>query len=369
MKHVAFVAPGLGNGGVERWLSNLIPLLLRRGWQVTLVTQDLGANDYFPLPAGCHRVRLAADAPRVHLVQALRRNLASGRALRRCLRQLRPDVVVSSLTRTNVRTLLATRGLGMPVVVTEHACLGERHWAWRTLVRCTYPWAALLVAVSHGLAESFAWLRKVPREGLYNLILVPDLAPATEVGTRPYLVWMGRFSPEKNPALMLSAFHLVSRAHPEVDLWMLGEGALESDLRRQTEALGLQGRVHFAGHLAEPFGRVRQARALVATSNEEGFGNVLAEAQLLGVPVVSTDCPFGPREILDQGRGGWLVPVADPVAMADAVHEVLSDPEQTARRARHAKVMAEARFSEAAVGDRWDVLLADVMERNRGWLP
>jgi glycosyltransferase involved in cell wall biosynthesis len=116
-----------------------------------------------------------------------------------------------------------------------------------------------------------------------------------------------------------------------------GEGPQRAELQALIDALGLSARAHLPGQRANPYAYMQRARVFALASRFEGFGNVLVEAMACGAPVVSTDCPVGPREILDHGRYGRLVPVADEAALAAAIGRSLHQPGSTAAAAAHAQ--------------------------------
>ncbi len=135
---------------------------------------------------------------------------------------------------------------------------------------------------------------------------------------------VGNLKPEKNQALLLRAFAALPR--PDARLMLLGSGPQEAPLRALAEQLGLAERVIFAGFQRDPAPFYAAADLFVLSSNHEGFGNVIVEALSHGLPVVSTDCPAGPAEILDGGTFGLLVPVGDAAALAEAMDAALDAP-------------------------------------------
>ena len=222
----------------------------------------------------------------------------------------------------------------------EAATTGWRYRIVPLAYRLLQRRAAGIVAVSHGVAEDLAQACAVPAERVTvigNPILDasferarlarcdhPWFAPGGEPGSPqpPVFVAVGRLVEQKDPATLLAAFAL-RRRHGPARLAFLGAGPLAAALQSQAAALDVAADVAFLGYQANPLPFIRQAAALVLSSRYEGLGNVLIEALGCGTPVISTDCPFGPAEILRHGRHGCLVPVGDAAALAQAMRRDL----------------------------------------------
>ena len=166
---------------------------------------------------------------------------------------------------------------------------------------------------------------------------LPSTAPAK---LRPWIVTAGRLSPEKGFDVLLQAFAHVRRTR-DVDLVIVGEGPERERLERLAMELGVAGNVILAGFAQNPFPWLVQADVFAMTSRLEGFGNSLVEAMALGVPVVSTACPWGPREILAADNSGILVQVDDHIGLADALTRVLTNRELSAQLSRGGADRAE----------------------------
>ena len=217
----------------------------------------------------------------------------------------------------------------------------------RNLIRFTYPLATGIIAVSRGVMEDLCFLGGLTANKMrviYNPAAtgVSPLreAPAVRAqlwgdGFDQHILTVGRLSFEKDHETLINAFAMLPN-DLNAKLVILGEGPLREDLSVLVSQLGLQGRVSLPGFATDPYPWFRSANLFVLSSLWEGFGNVIVEALECGVPVVSTNCPSGPNEILEDGRYGNLVPVQDPVALANAMVQSLNevhDPEALIRRA------------------------------------
>ena len=367
VKRVALTLPSLAGGGAQRISLDLARGLLDRSVEVDLVV----VRDEGPLrssvPPGTDVVILGGG----RVSRAVPR-------LARYLRSRRPDAVVSAISHMNLCALLAARLVRprVPVVVTHHNQLtvAARHAAHRKdrailrLVGIGYPWADAVVAVSEGVAADLVSSARLPRrsiEVVYNPVDFERVATAAAAAVQhpwlaaksgPVLVAAGRLTGQKDFATLLRAVTLLPR---DVRLVVLGEGDLRPRLEQLARDLGVSDRVDLPGFVANPYPCYRAADAFVLSSLWEGLPTVLVEALFLGVPIVSTDCPSGPAEILDGGRLGRLVPPGDPEALAAAITTTLAEARRPADPA------AWQRFSLDAASERWADILAAVTPGRR----
>ncbi|MDQ3616395.1 MAG: glycosyltransferase [Actinomycetota bacterium] len=172
----------------------------------------------------------------------------------------------------------------------------------------------------------------------------------------------GRLSHTKGFDVLIAAWVHVAEKHPDWQLQICGEGELRSELRRQIIDLGLQRHVHLVGyrtHLQEDMSR---ASIFVLSSRAEGYPRVILEAMACGVPVISTDCPSGPREMISPGVDGLLVPSQDPEALGAAVNELIGLGPEPRSRMGSAGLSTARERSQSVVAERWESLLADLVE-------
>jgi len=202
------------------------------------------------------------------------------------------------------------------------------------------------VAVSRGVADDLARLTGLPREKIqviYNPVVTPELFVKAEeplghpwfaAGEPPVILGVGRLHEAKDFQTLIRAFALV-RKKRVARLVILGEGEERPKLEALVRELGLEEEVALPGFVDNPFKYMKRAGVFVLSSQWEGFGNVLVEAMACGTPVVSTACPSGPEEILENGRWGRLVSVGDVDALAEAIILTLDDKNHpdVARRA------------------------------------
>lgn len=329
---LAFFLPGLYGGGAERVMLNLARGITERGFQVDLVLGRAEGSFLEEIPPAVRLIDL--KAPRV---------LLGTPALTRYLRNERPKALLSVL-HANMVALWGSRLAGVPVrvILAEHNTLssvshGMRDIRWRLYplpARLFYPWADRIVAVSKGVADDLAETIQLPRERIeviYNPIVTADMfTKATEViehpwfrsGEPPVLLAVGRLTRQKAFDLLIRAFARV-RKNQAARLLILGEGEERPTLEAMVKEFGLDESVSLPGFLPNPYAFMAHAAAFVLSSRWEGLPTVLVEAMALGVPIISTDCPSGPREILLDGRYGCLIPMEDPAALSAAIETAL----------------------------------------------
>jgi glycosyltransferase involved in cell wall biosynthesis len=331
---VGFFSPDLGGGGAERILVHLANGFVARGCDVDfLLAQPIG-------------VYLAELAPAVRVLDLrARRSIGCVLPLARYLRREKPDVLLSAHLHYSIASLLAKplarRSAGIvPTIQTTATKDLERTKIPRKLamlaaLKLTSSWADAIVACSEGVADDFARVAHYPRSRMrviYNpavndrliaLSQEPVDHPWFAPGQPPLVLGVGRFTKPKDFLTVVRAFHLL-RKKRDSRLIILGEGRDQADVERLVSELGLRDDVSFPGFMPNPYAYLAKAAAFVFSSLWEGLPTVLIEALALNVPIVATDCDCGPREILQNGRYGKLVPVGDAESMALALEETLS---------------------------------------------
>ncbi len=352
MPKAALFFPSFFGGGVQRVMVNLASGLMRAGVDVDLVVLQARGPFLDTAPQGARLVDLGA-----------RRALSGVTPLVRYLRAERPTALLSAQPHINVIATWAHRmaGTGTRLVISEHSHMST---ATRTagfsgdrlrplMARLFYPHADAIVAVSQGVADDLARAAGIPAERIrviYNPVDVTAIQAGAQEepahpwfgpGEPPVILAAGRLALEKDYPTLLRAFALL---HPlrSARLIILGEGPERARLEALAENLGIRSQVELAGYVDNPFACMARAGVYVLSSMREGFPNALVEALACGAPVVSTDCPSGPAEILENGRYGRLVPVGDAQALAEAIVETLDDPLPGAvMRARAAEFSVE----------------------------
>ena len=368
---ITLVISSLSCGGAERVLVSLAEGLINRGHKVTVVTlcgKDIDFYEFYKLPAGCSRVALGVLGQSAEPIAAIKNNIKRIVMLRKGISSSDPDVVISFLRITNISTILALLGTKYPLIITEHNDPRVFSYGplWETLRRVTYPFCSRIVSVSRGVDLGFSSLPESKRAIIYNPIMVKDDRQADELPAevdphKNWLVSMGRLEPQKGFDLLLQSFAQIASQYPDWQLLILGRGELRSQLYEMKDKLGLSERAVFTGALNNPFSVLKQAKLFVMASRSEGFPMAHGEALACGLPVVCTDCPSGPSEMIRQDVDGLLVPNQDVNALAAAMASIMSDETQRQQLASKAPEVIE-RFGLEAIVAQWETLINKLLE-------
>jgi glycosyltransferase involved in cell wall biosynthesis len=345
MPDIAFFLVNLEGGGAEKVMLSLAGGFAEKGLKVDLVLVRL-EGDY-----------LSLISPNIRLINlSSHRLITSLPLLISYLRKNRPKILISALEDPNSIAILAKMLARVPtrVVVTIHNPLLPTYEKSTELkrkltpffVRWLFPFADEIVSVSQGVADGVAKISGLSPKDMtviYNPIFTPELLkkihepvnhPWLSDGQTPVILGVGRLSQEKDFPTLIRAFALVKKQCP-VKLMILGQGEELAYLESLVTELNLVDDVAFLGFVANPYAYMQKAKMLVMTSLFEGFGNVLVEGMIAGIPVVSTDCECGPSEILAEGKYGKLAGVGDIQGLATAMIDTLAqslDPELLRQR-------------------------------------
>lgn len=405
-KHrIAILTPTLAGGGAERKALLIAAGLLERGHDVDLLLHqlvchypsevpdktrlffqsnrsdamtrsNLGRVAAIPRPLVAAPIPWRVRYPRAALVSRLQRKqlplLAGTRpprwaaSIATYLDRERPSALLAMNVLAVAATTLATALAHQPpqVVATLHDVFRSRRLLHRA--RSSYPFADAAVGVSHGVAAQLKEIPGISRDRvhtIYNPVVSADLErkalepaghPWLDEPTGPVVLAIGRMKKVKDFSTLLAAFaRLVSRRSAR--LIVLGEGVLRKNLLSLAQNLRITEHVDFPGFVENPYAFLAKADLFVLSSRNEALPTVLIEAMACGCPVVSTDCPFGPREILEDGRLGTLVPVGDPEVLAAAMARALDEPPQRAALRKRASFFS----TERAVDQYEKLLLGD----------
>jgi glycosyltransferase involved in cell wall biosynthesis len=355
----------LNKGGAERFASTLLVHLDRAGFKpsLCLLRKDVG----YPLPDDVPYGVLEYHKP-IHFFRAVR-------GLRGLIEQLQPDVVLSNGAATGMVTGMALR-----------RCRADPAWIARIdnnpryhdtglrkfILKRAYRRAKCFVVNSRGVLNDLAACYPFTKGKAQVMMNPTDFAridaqsqqpPAQRAAPDvPVAIAVGRLFPQKRLDLLIDAFARVLRGL-RAELWICGEGPERHKIERKVAHLTLGPNVRILGHCPNPFALMRQAAVYVLSSDYEGLPNALIEAQGLGLPAVSTRCPHGPEEIIDDGKTGLLTPVGDPRELAEAMVKLLSNEPRRRQMSQAAKLHARRLFDASHLTRGWEQLIRRAAKR------
>lgn len=338
-KKIGIVGFDLHAGGAERVMVNLANDMIRRGFEVDMVLLSPTGDFVHDLHPGVNVVDLRVGRMRWALFPLVR-----------YLRQKRPAAILACMWPLTVIAIMARvlSGIKTRLMVAEHTTWSRSEllsrptvgWQVRKSMHFMFPFADAVVAVSQGAADDLARFAQLDAKSIttiYNPVVgekkleVPSVIslPGWWSGSHYKILAVGTLKEIKDYSTLLDAFALLCQ-QIDARLLILGEGECRAALESRIKRLGLESRVFMPGFVKDPAPYYQHADLFVLSSRGEGLPTVIIEALAAGTPVVSTDCPSGPREILKDGQYGRLVPVGDVDGLAAAMAESLTATHDTA---------------------------------------
>ncbi len=352
----------LCGGGAERQFSLLIHRLSRQRFEPHLCFWRPVFT--FPYPADLTPTMIGKTRP-WHVVRAVG-------SMRRLIDELAPQLVFSQLHYVNMVTGTAlARCRHRPRWICRHDNDPRRvmkgpfaMWARWALRR-----ADRVLGCSEGVSQAMVDYLRLAPERVQTILNGVEVSRIDRLAREPLplrkspqvftVAHAGRFHRQKNQGMLLEAFSRF-RGQP-AELWMLGEGSLEAELRARARGLGIEDQVRWLGFQDNPYPFFRAADCVVLTSDWEGLPMVIIEAMTAGTPFVSTRCRYGPEEMIEDGKSGLLTPAGDVDAFAAALARLAGDPEGARRMGAYAREKAVARFDIDAICTIYEQLFTDVV--------
>ncbi|MDP1831450.1 MAG: glycosyltransferase family 4 protein [Geothrix sp.] len=341
----------------------------QKGWEVIVLTmEDHQVEPFYPLARSIELRPLHLLKDSSSFLSAIWNNIKRVWILRQAIKEVQPDVLISFIDKANALAILATRGLGIPVIISERTDPSRRSLGrpWGRIRDLAYPRADLIVFQSQGVLDWFP--SRVRARGVVIPNPVPPPPPRSREtprkGSGLCIVSLGRLSPVKGFDVLVTAFAKATARVPHWRLDVWGEGPERKPLEQMVSALGMAGQIQFRGITDRPFDILRGADLFVLPSRAEGFPNALVEAMACGLPVISTRFGGAAMDIIVDGSNGLLVPPGEPQALADALVRLMVDPHERARLGERAPEVVE-RFSTKRVLAMWEHAVGQVIASGR----
>jgi GalNAc-alpha-(1->4)-GalNAc-alpha-(1->3)-diNAcBac-PP-undecaprenol alpha-1,4-N-acetyl-D-galactosaminyltransferase len=354
---ICVVLSDLRAGGAQRVIATLSSAWERLGHTVVLATFDQPANDFYKIPSSTIRLTLGGLVPSESALQSLIGNVRRAKRIREVVVTSNPDLVLSFIDRTNILTLVATRGLGIPVVVSEriYPPAFRLSWPWRLFRRLTYPCAAAVVMqTDRGRDWAIGFLPSTKVSVIENPVddsyATSPLVPTSQRPLR--VIAAGRLVYQKGFDLLIKAFANSRARQLGWILRICGAGEELTNLRQLAGLSGVADRVEFPGLCPDLSKEFATAQVFVLSSRSEGFPNVLLEAMASGCAVIAADCASGPAEIITPGVNGVLVKPEKPAALREAL-DALCVSIRLREKLAETAVHVRTQFGADQVATKW----------------
>lgn len=345
MKQELIIVTGsLRRGGAERVISILSNELTKRGWKIHICTMLFSAIGY-ELDPKIDVIDLSQennnqiiDTPRMI------------KQLRKTIKKINPDAVISFMLTINIITWMATRGLDVRFIPSERndPSTGRgiiKHW-----LSCKAYATSYKTVFQTERAKSFYSKRIQDRS-----IIIPNpvnVDQKRDTNPKHKIVSVGRLEIQKNRRLLIEAFSDVNKCYPDYTLDIYGEGSQENELRALINDLKLGEKVFLHGNVTDVHKQIADAEIFVLSSDYEGLSNALLEAMAMGLPCIATDCA-GSSDIIDNDINGVIIPIQDRKAMVEAIERLVSS-EALRRKFSERAIDSMKRFKVDSVVDQWE---------------
>jgi GalNAc-alpha-(1->4)-GalNAc-alpha-(1->3)-diNAcBac-PP-undecaprenol alpha-1,4-N-acetyl-D-galactosaminyltransferase len=355
---ITLISSSLGIGGAERVMSIIANYWAARGWQLTILTFDDGSiPPFYDLDKRIEHRSLGINLQSGYNIASLKHNLRQISFLKKAIVDSQPQLVISSVNKINILTLLACWQVKVPTIVCEdvYPAFNGLNKVWQFLQDWTYRRASLITVQTHSALAFF------PNHKGYKTTVIPNpvsVPRSEEMASQLYtddrhLLAIGKLTEQKGFDLLIKAFAEVCDTHPEWTLTILGEGELREELEDLCDRLEVRERIFMPGIVENIDAHLRKADIFTLSSRFEGFPVTLCEAMACGVPVIATDCLSGPREIVHNGVDGMLVVPDNVDALAVGLDLLMSDPVKRQYFSHHAPQVIE-RFGMEKVMVLWN---------------
>ena len=352
---VSFLLASLGSGGAERVVSLLANKMVERGHQVEIIC--LKFNDVYYQTDSRVKVTLAMEQTKNRLTEIF--------WLRKYLKQQNPDVVIPFTEGVYCFTILSLLGTGIPIIASERLDPAAMSKTRKILKRILLPFADWLVVQTQSIKEYFPESIQKKTSIIYNPVNEESLSPAlpSREGRLNRIISVGRLYPQKNQAMMIRAFAKVADEFPDWQLVIYGEGPLRAELESLVSSFKLQNRVFLPGRTEHVIEELRKSMIFCMSSDYEGMSNAMIEAICVGLPVATTRVS-GTKELIEDGKNGFVVEIGDEKGLSDSLVKLMSDSDLQSEMLMNNRQRANI-FKIESVTNQWLQLINKVKDESQ----
>jgi len=353
---IVLVQSGLGAGGAEKIVNLVAKHRIEKGDDVhVLAIYGKPEDSYFEYPPQVQIHTLYSDDSESK--SRIKATFLKIKWLRSTFRKIQPDLILSFLTKINFICACALLHSKTPFLVSErNNPIQQRPGRiWKTLLKLTFRKADRIIMQTQGAMSILS------ANAQKKAIIIPNPChtinqAVTPKNTPTDIVAVGRLTQQKGFDVLIAAIDIVSKKFPTTHLTIWGEGEERASLENLVSSKNLDKNISLPGNTKTPMEWINTAKIFILPSWYEGFPNVLVEAMSAGMAVIATDCPWGPADMITNGKNGILVPVGNPKALSQAIATLLNSPKQQKLLGKAATVKLDT-FSENKVLDLWDSVL------------
>lgn len=360
---IAFIISSLTSGGAERVLSTLANAFVT-DYQVTIISL-YHVTPFYELDKNIKVISCkAAYNKNMRFIDSLSNNVFMVRSIFRIIKKEDISVAIGFMTTTNIYTIIASKLAKIPCLISErtHPDFDPLSGFWIKIRKLTYPYCTKLIVQTSSIKSYFSKFIKINKLTIIKNPLAKELINFRDntIKKEKIILSVGRLDPVKNHKLLIEAFAEMSRDNWKIQI--VGEGALHTQLQELIKTLNIEKSVELIGSVDCIQDYYNKASIFAFTSNFEGFPNALIEAMAFGLPCVSTNCPSGPSEIINDGENGFLIPVDDKNMLKRKLEILMAQPELREKFGSSAKA-STTMFEIKHISEQWQYLITQALQR------
>jgi len=359
---ILFIIGSMSSGGAERVISIISNYWVSKGWDVTILTTNVTSKkrDFYLLD---NRIKRKDISNLISLNSKIKYFFDMLINIRNVIKKENPDVVISFISGLNIITIIAMMGLNIPIIISDRSnpYRDKIKFIYKFLL---YPFSKKLVLQTNGVKKFYKNIPNLDIEIIPNPISKYQRINKNKrfVFEKKTICAVGRLNNSlKGFDLLIKAFKIIENQYKDWQLIIFGEGKDRDNLENLIQELKLDKRVILAGRVENPREIIVDADIFVLSSLEEGFPNVLLEAMSVGLPCVSFDCDYGPREIIDDRKNGILVEPKNIKALSDALVKLIKDKSLREKLGKNAKEKVSREFNIYKVMSHWENMIKKVI--------
>jgi GalNAc-alpha-(1->4)-GalNAc-alpha-(1->3)-diNAcBac-PP-undecaprenol alpha-1,4-N-acetyl-D-galactosaminyltransferase len=360
-RKIGFVIGSLSSGGAERVISTLSNTLIDK-YEIVIIT-FIKATPFYKLNNNVKVIPCKESiAPPTSIFESLKLNYQLVKGVSKIIKSEKINVVIGFITSANIVATIAAKLNKIPSIISErnNPMIEDVPRFWVLLRNLVYPKADKLVLQTEGVKRFYSNKVKPNKITILPNPISTDLSSLLDGKTKKenIILTVGRLDKNKCHDLIINAFKNVKPKGWK--LLIAGTGPKENDLKKLIKINDLQDSIKILGKVKDIHNYYNIAGIFVFASRTEGFPNALLEAMYFGIPTISTDCNFGPSEIIDEGENGYLIPIGDQKKLEERLHTLISEEELRKKFSKNAKLSTK-RFHSDAVVKNWDEAISSLI--------